>query len=224
MKSLLARWRELAGRYAALSRRERILVALAAVALAAYLGQLLWVGPQYSRIAGMAHLSAQQEKELDALQAQIASLRAQAAVDPDAGVRRSLADVEARTAEVDARLQSFESALVPPQRMGAVLGNLLRQVRGVRLRSLRTLPAQALLAEGSSQGDGGRPAANMYRHGYELSIEGNYLDLAAYLAELERQPQQLLWQRASLDVEEYPTAVLTLRFFSLSLEKDWLAL
>lgn len=225
MKTLLERWRQVDRKYAALSRRERLLVGLAALALAAYLGNVVWVAPAFSRAANVARLAAQQEKELAALQAQLDQLQVQMARDPNAPLRQSLADLGRRSAEVDARLKEFESTLIPPRQMGAALGQLLRQVRGVRLLSLRTLPAESLLPPApAGQQEGGGPAAGMFRHGYELSIEGNYLDLTAYLAELERQPQRLLWQHASLSVEEYPTAVLTLRFHSLSLEKDWLAL
>lgn len=217
-------WQQLEKKYAALSLRERAMVALAILAAVVYLGNALWVGPIFARAENFARQTKQQEKELLELQSQLDMLQAKIAVDPNAALKKSLAEVGQQTAAVDARLREFESSLVPPERMGAVLGNLLRQVKGVRLLSLKTLPAEALLGGGKGAQDEPAPAVNMFKHGFELKIEGNYLDLMAYVAELEKQPQQLLWQRASLTVPEYPTAQLTLTFFSLSLDKDWLAL
>lgn len=227
---LMARWQELERKYAALSLRERVLVGVAVLAFVAYVGSMLWVNPIFARAQNFSRLSGQHEKELAALQTQLQTLQMQNAVDPNEPLRQSLADVRRQLSDVDARLRSFENALVQPERMGAVLGGLLRQVKGVRLVSLKTLPAESLLpTEGKGRDANGTgtptaPAVNMFKHGFELKIEGSYLDLLAYLAELEKQPQQLLWQRASLAVEDYPTAVLTVTFFSLSLDKDWLAL
>jgi MSHA biogenesis protein MshJ len=45
-----------------------------------------------------------------------------------------------------------------------------------------------------------------------------------YLEQLEAMPWQLLWANAKLNVDEYPKSTLTLRLFTLSLDKKWLNL
>lgn len=223
--SMLKQSQDLLRKYAALSRREKILVVLAAAAFVAYVGQALWVAPIYARGEQLRKLTLQQEKELQALQTQLSMLQAQVAVDPNAPLREKLSAGRQRLGDLDQRLRTFESAMVPPDQMSALLGNLLRQVRGVRLLSLRTLPVEPVLAaKTGADGVVVQPKVNMYRHSYELKLEGGYLELAGYLAELERQPQQLLWQRAALSAENYPKSVLTLTFSTLSLDKEWLAL
>ncbi|MGE5470336.1 MAG: hypothetical protein ACM3X0_06005 [Bacteroidota bacterium] len=219
-----SRWQQLDKKYAALSLRERALVAVAALAFIGYVGNALWVMPVFARSQQFARLTAQQEKELSALQAQLTTLQTQVAIDPNAPLQAKLGEVRAQTADLDSRMKAFEAALVPPERMAAVLDNLLRQTRGVRLVSLKTLPIEPLIQVSTTEGGSIAPRANMYKHGFELRIEGAYLDLTAYLAELERQPQQMLWQRAVLVVGEYPKSTLTVTFFSLSLDKDWLSL
>lgn len=219
---LAARWQELNARYAALSRRERGLVAAAAVALALYGGYGAWVAPSFARAENLARQAAGQERQLADLQSQMQVLQAQVAADPNAPLHRQLAELRRQIEAADGRLASFEGTLVPPARMAEVLDSLLGRTPGVRLASLKSLPAEPLLGQGE-----GRPATagvNMYKHGFELKIEGNYLDLAAYLAQLEKQPQELLWLRATLAVERYPDATLTLTFYSLSLDKDLMAL
>lgn len=66
--------------------------------------------------------------------------------------------------------------------------------------------------------------SNIYKHGVEITMQGSYLDLANYVAELEAMPWQLFWSKAKLNVEEYPKTTLTLTLFTLSLDKKWLNL
>jgi MSHA biogenesis protein MshJ len=74
------------------------------------------------------------------------------------------------------------------------------------------------LAEQSS------PGGNIYKHGIELKVAGSYSALLAYLSELEKESGRLLWGRMELSVEAYPRSILTLKVYTLSLTKDWLAL
>lgn len=225
MAALKSTWQDFDKKYAALSLREKAMVAAAALVFVAYVGHALWVAPIFARSQQFAKLTQQQEKELNALQAQLATLQSQVVVDPNAALRKQQAEIRQQGAELDNSMHSFESALVPPEQMGAVLGSLLRQSKGVRLLSLKTLPVEPVIPPKMGEGGVMVPAkVNMYKHGYELRIEGSYLDLTDYLADLEKQPQQLLWQRAVLSVADYPRATLTLTFFSLSLDKDWLSL
>jgi MSHA biogenesis protein MshJ len=45
-----------------------------------------------------------------------------------------------------------------------------------------------------------------------------------YMDALESMPTQLFWGRAQLEVDEYPTARLTLTLYTLSLDKQWMKL
>ncbi|MBL8479503.1 MAG: agglutinin biogenesis protein, partial [Sterolibacteriaceae bacterium] len=62
----------------------------------------------------------------------------------------------------------------------------------------------------------------IYQHGMEIRLAGCYNDLLGYLAELERMPQQLMWNSVSFSVEKYPRNVMVLRVYTLSLDRDWL--
>jgi MSHA biogenesis protein MshJ len=64
----------------------------------------------------------------------------------------------------------------------------------------------------------------VYRHGVEIILQGRYLDMVQYMAQLDALPVGLIWGRASLDARDYPNARLTLTLFTLSLEKDWIKL
>lgn len=224
-------WQAWAARYQALSVRERGLVAAAAIGLLAYLGGVLWAQPMFSRAASFGRQAAAQEADLTVLQTQIQILSQQVASDPDAPLRQELAVVEQQIAEAEARLAAFNESLVPPDRAAALLEGLVRRHPGVRVAGFKTLPAQGILAARDKQRTAAEKQAELpprsldvYQHGFELKLRGNYLDILAYLKTLEAQPQRLLWQRAQLSVPAYPEAELTLTVSTLSMDAHWLEL
>lgn len=236
-----ARWLEFSAKYKAITQRERAMVAVAAIAFVVYVGNTLWLAPIYSRAENFAKQTAQQEKEFAKLQQQLHLLQAEATVDPNAGARAALTEVRTQMKSVEEQLASFERTLVPPQKMTSVLDSLLRERRGVRLVALKTLPVEPLTATATTLDQNAgqtlpagatgtvaqpntAPAILMYRHGFELKLEGSYLDLAACLTELEEGAQQLLWQRATLSSGGERKSTLTLTFFTLSLDKSWISL
>lgn len=62
----------------------------------------------------------------------------------------------------------------------------------------------------------------VYKHGVEIVIEGDYLDMVSYMTALEAMPWQLFWGKAKLTADDTPKRTLTLTLYTLSLEKKWL--
>jgi MSHA biogenesis protein MshJ len=221
-------WRKLSGRYAALSRREQLLIAAAVLAIAFFLPLTVWVDPAARSAAALHTRLAGQEQELAALQAQVAGLKAQL-VDPDAANRRTLTELQGRLAGIDSEIGNLDDKLVPPQKMGKVLQMVLSRHRGLALVSLRSLAPEPLLTPPEDKKAGTEKSAvaarqeNIWRHGLEIRVAGSYADLLAYVAELERAPQRLLWGGMALKVTAWPRSELTLTVYTLSRERDWLA-
>jgi MSHA biogenesis protein MshJ len=89
------------------------------------------------------------------------------------------------------------------------------------------------VADGASAADSsGAPGAGvvpksgslLYRHGVEITVRGNYLDMIDYMNALESLPTQLFWGGAKLEADDYPNARLTLTMYTLSLDPKWLKL
>jgi MSHA biogenesis protein MshJ len=228
-----AQWRKLADRYAALSRREQLLVAVATVALVGFLVFSVWVNPAASRAGSLRKQIVDQQADLAKLQAQVASLKAQLH-DPDAANRKALAELQARLSGLDDQIGRLDDRLVPPERMGMLLQTVLAGHRGLALVSLRSLPPDPLITPPAEKNATGKVepktvkpspavAENIYRHGLEIRVAGGYSELLAYVAALERAPQRLLWGRMALAVTAYPRSELTLTVYTLSRDKDWLA-
>jgi len=62
----------------------------------------------------------------------------------------------------------------------------------------------------------------VYKHGVEIVIEGDYLEMVKYMTALEAMPWQLFWGKAKLTVDDSPKRSLTLTLYTLSLDKKWL--
>lgn len=186
-------------------------------------------------------------------------------------LRAELASWRQRVRDGEEALHGHESDLVGPDRMVALLDELLASHGQLRVRSMRSLGQQDLLSAGpsgavaaggstpagmvpGSTAMGGAPTTpavaaatpvavpapanaasgaatpggaaggpgTLYRHGVELTLEGSYGDLLAYLQALEAMPQHVLWGGLSLKVEQHPRTVMTLRLYTISRDRHWL--
>lgn len=220
---------KLGGRFDGLSRRERGIVAAALAIGILMLGSTAFVEPALKKGKIFAQQLQQQQTDLANLRAQIEVLRSQMQ-DPDKALRLQLEEAKQKAAAVASELEKAQGSLVPPQQMATLLQDFLTRNRGLKLLELRTLPAQAVIerqpADAAAKPNAAKAATaappNVYRHGVEIRVEGGYADLTAYLAELEQLPQRMLWDRVAVDGEHYPRIVMTLKVYTLSLDKSWL--
>lgn len=226
-------WRQLMEpvnqRYAALTRRERLLVAGALVLGPLLIGNALLLDPQATRQRSLRESVGRQSAAVDQLQTQVLSLQTQLKLDPDAAKKAELAALQVEQGKLDEQVRAFGTALVRPEQMNGLLESLLAGHAGLRLLSLKTLAPVSVL--GDKTDDAGKPgqakperAFDLYRHGVEIHLEGSYGELQAYLEQLEQLQQRLLWGQLSYRVIEYPRAEMQLTVYTLSPDKAWLAL
>lgn len=233
---MIEKYRQLAARFDALSRRDRGMLALLVLFGGGILGYSLLIDPPLMRHASMSKRINQASTETAAIGTQLAALQSQLK-DPDAGNRAALQQVRTSMAALDTKLRGLEGSMVSPEKMQAFLESLLSKNRNLELLALRTLPLAPLIerpenkkaeekkTEDRKSDDKSTASAstpNIYKHGVEIRIAGSYNDLFAYLTELERMPQRIIWNHVVLSVEQYPRCVLTLTLYTLSLDKQWL--
>lgn len=231
MNSMRQRWLHLNDRYMALSRRERIMVAAAVVFGPFMLVKALLLDPAWTRIHNLKQGEAAQVAMQAELQRQFDMLQQQVGSDPDAAKKAELAALTAESKELDQELKSSTSALVHPEEMNGLLEHLLARQRGLRLLSMKTLAPVSMQKTEAKEGVGEpagekakAPEFGLYRHGVEIRLEGSYADLQAYLEQLEKMPERLLWDRLSYRVIDYPRAEMKLTVYTLSADRTWLAL
>lgn len=238
MSAWTDQWQRLADRIDALSLRERALIFLAIALVLIVSVNLLLIDPLLTRSRNLQQRIVQEELQIKAMRAQIEELVAASTTDPDADLRLRLESLRLQSEQAAETLQDIQSGLVPPQRIPALLQDLLRHNRSVSLVAMKTLPVEMLgvagpaaasvppagATAGERTGPPAGPMGAVYKHGVEITVQGSYLDLLRYLEGIEALPWQMFWGTADVDGKDYPTVTLTLRLYTLSLDEAWLTL
>lgn len=229
-------WTRFAARVDALTLRERVLVFAALAAACVFLSWFLGLGPMFRKQDALRAQVAQQRDNIEGADAELAAKLEAFQADPDAPARRRIAEVRAETAQLATSLRAVQNGLVAPERMAPLVDAILRANGRLELVQMRTLPTEPVLGKAAvapaaapdaapeGAGTGAKPAGLLYRHGLEVVVRGNYLDMIAYMAALEAMPTQVFWGGAQLETETWPTSRLTLTLHTLSLDEKWMKL
>lgn len=225
MLPLLKKW---ATAFDALSLRERLMVFGAGAAAIVFVFYFLSFNPLLAKRAALAASIAQKQSLLSATDKEIALIMLAHATDPDREARTRLLALQAETASLAQALREKQHGLVAPERMVTLLEHLLRRHAGLRVVSLKTLPASAVGARPADPANGDAaakaPAALLHQHGVEVVLQGSYADMVQYMQALQAMPTRVFWGAAHLDSASYPGATLTLTLHTLSMDDTWIAL
>lgn len=239
-------WQRLSLKIDALTLRERtIIFAMAALILITLINTFL-LDPLYAKQKQLSLSIRQEQAQIAAMQAEIQQRVSAQTADPDNANKIRLQQLEDRSLEIQNTLRDMQKGLVSPDKMPALLDDILKQHGKLRLVSLKTLPPSELTespqagtqksverafsssTESNAQGNPERRASEgngavaIFRHGVEMEVQGRYFDILDYMAQLETMQWHLFWGKATLKVNEYPNATLTLTLYTLSLDKKWL--
>lgn len=223
-------WQQYVTKMGAASLRERVMIfAATAVAVIALLSSVL-IDPELAKQRRLSAEVAQRQGEIRKMQEQFQKLALARQSDPDQATRRQIETLRARAVELEAKLKEEQRKFVPSERIGALLEELLGRNRRLQLVDMRTLPVAALDPAAPAQKPAAekpaaaKPAApgTIYRHGVEITLTGSYLDLLAYLRDLEKLPSQMYWGRLELAAATHPKVTLKLSVYTMSLDLAWL--
>ena len=220
-------WRRLAARFDALQVRERILVLAGVVVCTWLLYDTLVLQPLEARKKRTERQIAEARHNIKLAEV---LLSGQEPVADAEAVKRAYRDaLRKQLAEIDQGIQGVQRGLVPPERMGKLLEEMLSRSRGLQLVTLRTLPVRRL--DASAVAPAGKPVVKpgvkesertVFQHGFELTLQGSYADVHAYLSQLEKLPWRMFWGRITVNAENHPRLRVTLTVLTLSLNKAWL--
>jgi MSHA biogenesis protein MshJ len=209
------------------SVRERVMLFAAAAALIVFLIYSTLLTPLFARQTALRAEISQQQNNMSGIDAEITATVLAHQRDPDLQAKARLAAIRGETAVLNARLRGMQAGLVAPERIAPMLETILRSNGRLRLMGLKSMAASPLVAQPENAAPNAPmapQASAIYRHGVELTVRGNYLDMVDYMHALEAMPTQLFWGKAKLEVEEYPNARLTLTLYTLSLDQKWMTL
>ncbi|MQA18882.1 type II secretion system protein GspM [Rugamonas rivuli] len=159
-----AYWIKLDAWLMALSQRERLMVVGAGAAVLAFLVFQLVLDPAYARQRLLRDTMRQQRVQIAGIDSELQQLDVAARRDPDREVREQLKVLQADSVALRSKLRSAQKGLVAPERMGALLQQMVQGHGKLRLVSLKTLPPQGttdghFAAQDANEPPAARPAA-----------------------------------------------------------------
>jgi MSHA biogenesis protein MshJ len=211
-----------------MSLRERTMIFIAAAFVVISLINVILLDPLLARQKLLSSKVEQRQEKMKELQAQMQNVLQAKKDEEHSPLRVRLAELKQQLQEQDSYLQSRTDRLVAPDKMADLLRKVLDKNGSLQLVELKTLPVSLLIEP--PKGAAAIPLDNqagsqkqIFKHGVQITVRGGYLDLIRYITALEKMPEQMFWGEVSLSVEKYPDSLFTLTLYTLSLDKNWLA-
>lgn len=237
-------WLSLSVKFESLNRRERWMVACAILAVMFAIINSLLISPILARQKIMSSELATDQAQINNLTQQIIAYSNQVVIDPDAGNKQRLMELNNEIKLLETQLSGLQNTLINPDKMPELLRTLLKKNGSLQLIELNTTPAKGLLDADASDKNTAVSADPLnstsklnvttqdlpvFKHGVEITVEGHYSDLLAYVSDLEKMPWHVLWSKAAMNEEssidrEWPTNRLKITVYTLSLDKTWLSI
>ena len=232
-------WPLISSKFEALNKRERWMVSGALFVVVYATINTLLLNPVLARQTNLQNELAADQAQVQSLTQQINDYALQPVIDPDAENKQRIRQLQTELQLLETQLSGLQTTLISPDKMPELLRSLLKKNGNLKLIALKTLPTQGLLDSPKTDvNTASKPnqakqsqdqEAPVYKHGVEITVEGKYLDLLAYVAELEQMPWHVLWSKAALNEEQNPAILwpanrLKLTVYTLSLDKTWLSI
>ncbi len=214
--------KQMRDKFFTLSAREQLLV-VTVVSVALYFAfETLVYAPQSERNEALMTERTLANSQMATLRAEILSVN-HSNVDLEKA-QLDNAQLKRQMVLLNAVLSSLQ---VSAPQIGDLVKGVLKDYPRVALVSLKTVPVTTLLTATApvtpaNTGNAGNPAAPVavqkaiYRHGVDVELQGNYLDLLAYLKNLEANSQHVFWSDVKLLTLKQPDASLRFTIFILS--------
>ncbi len=194
-------------------RREQWILCAAAVVVPLLLADTFVWNPWRVQMKALNARVAQADQELQQLGAVLVGT-----APADVAAARQLQDLRQRLVKAEQTALDARKQVVSPRQMAAKLREVTDAkatagtVNVVAMRSLPVTPVADAVG------------AKLYRHSFELHVEGSYADIARYIDNLERTAGVLRWNAVELDATRHPSIAARLEVFTLSEQASWIQL
>jgi len=208
--------------------RERLILQFAALLALGLMGDRFLLAPQRAEAARVRAELIAARSALDHVRSAIDQ---QGLKGLSAGQAR-IEELNRRRAAAQAVIEHAQADLISPKEMRRELAAILDRFPQLHVVGMKTLapqpislpppgPAGAAPATSAPSGAG----IGLYQHGLEVTIEGRYLDVIAYLEALDHAPYHIYWRDLDLSVDASHSLPQThIRLFTLSRDATWMSL
>ena len=246
----MSRLAALEQRFNALQPRERLLTSLAIGVLSVLAMYIFWVEPSEKAAATTKAEITTLAPQVDVARATMDRLRLELGKDPEGARRAQLEQLREEAGRIDAELRAGDVAVIPPERMPAVLRELVGRDTRLMLVGIASLPPEVLrwtpadaaaaaapAAPVAGEGGDATQAAAMpiempspeatdapalFRHRTEVRFEGDFNATLDYVRALEALPQRVRLRELEIDARRWPRLMVRLQVETLGVEEGWI--
>ncbi|GAA3955635.1 hypothetical protein [Allohahella marinimesophila] len=210
---MLKQW---SARLSVMSVREKVILLGTVLVLVLFIAMEFVWAPLWEKDAVRKTAIATTIENSKTLQQQLQVLKTAVDRDPDVVLRQEIEQLQRQLDQREDELRANLSRLVSPEEITAVLIDLLQGQGGYSVREVSKLPTLKI-----QQGEG-ESAAVLYSHRVRIVIDTDYFSALEYLERIERDESRLRLLSLQYEVDDYPSARLTLDFETLGLDERWL--
>ncbi len=219
-------WLNTKEKIAALNQREKILVLITGLILLPGLIDYFLLQPQRDETTKWNLQTTAVNQRLVSFTTQQEELLIEIQNDPAMDLSRRIDGVKRALAVTKKAMIDYTNTLIAPEKMASMLENMLHERGELKLISLENLPVAPLFGEQQDQQEPdeekGADIFGLYRHGIRLEFKGNYMNTMEYLEDLELLPWKFYWDRFSYEVQQHPSAIITINIYTLSTSHWWI--
>ena len=198
-----------------LSLREKLYI-LAAILAGLWMGlDNLYLQPIWQQQQQLREEMSQIDTQLNDLIVAKAEIEAQGRVNPNQQNTQALSKVKANLKRLKQKVQLGNKRFVESDSMTLVLAELLNDDYGLQLIRAEKLPVTSLTEQKEEK-------SWVFQHGLSLTFSGNYQNTLRYLQAIEASPWRFLWHSIDYKTQEYPTAEVTIKVYTLGFQEHWL--
>ena len=214
--SLADKYREINTKFLKQSRRDQILILVAALVVVIMPLYMYGVDKSKTELAKAQSSYKSTQKELDDIESAKNEWMVRLQQDPNEAMRREIEEYNLKLKNLDASMSSSTVDLVPAFDMPGVLQDMLSAVGSLKIVSMDSIPPVVIIEDDKG-------GVFLYRHGTRLVLEGGYLDTMKYLQVLENLSKKFMWGNFSYELREFPKGTITIEVYTLSNSKDFIS-
>ncbi|MGF1725762.1 MSHA biogenesis protein MshJ [Photobacterium nomapromontoriensis] len=207
------RWLSLCDKFDMLTRREQWLIAVSGWIALLFVGFLLVIEPQMTRLESAKNQLISVNNSVMTKANQLLVTERKLKTDPDSEIDAKIAQLKQENLVLENQLGDRVASLVAPEQMAVVMEQVLQRSKRLNLKAVESLPPVQLV---------GTDEHGYYIHPLRLTLRGRYFDVVAYLEQLEQLSVKYYWRSLSYKVDNYPWADIQLEVYTLGESEDFI--
>jgi MSHA biogenesis protein MshJ len=213
-------YQQYAQKFDALSVRERALVVITMLVTVGYLWGAFYATQELKKSKDLEQQNMALEKEiqmLDSTSGQIA-LRIKEGVNKPRQQQLDL--LQSELDRVKDLLQQKTLELIEPDDMFQLMQQMIFTESKLKLTALK----RKLVRPAFEPDPENEQPAEIYRHVMQVSFQGSYQNILKYIKSLEALEWKLIWDKITLELDEYPNINVEIEISTLSDSQHWVGL